>query len=194
MEDEKLTKEEIMHYQCQDIEEDYDQMFAAGLQWTMDEEEAKDAQEHALEYKRERDALKIQIDELKKAHAMELTRMKAAYQAEMVTLREERNRLAHGHGVKPVDEAVDREPSVTIAEVVSLVKERFTKNGAMEVTTLLFHLAGEKDIMTKEIFKLIDGIVPAVINREHQSFNFNNTVHQVNVNNQVENRFMPPES
>lgn len=196
MEDEKLTKEEIVHYQCQDIEEDYDQMFAAGLQWTMDEEEAKDAQEHALEYKRERDALKIQIDELKKAHAMELTRMKAAYQAEMATLREERNRLAHCQGARPVDEATDNEPTVTIVEVVNLVKERFTKIGAMEVSTLLFHLAGEKGIMTNEIFKLIDGIVPAVLSRDtqHQSFNFNNTVHQVNVNNQVKNRFMPPES
>lgn len=187
MEDEEMTKEEIIHYQCQDIEE-YDRMFAAGLQWTMDEEEAKDAQEHALDYKHERDALKYQIEELKKSHAMELARVKAAYQAEMATLREERNRLAHCQGARPVDEATDNEPTVTIVEVVNLVKERFTKIGAMEVSTLLFHLAGEKGIMTNEIFKLIDGIVPAVINREHQSFNFNNTVHQVNINSEVENK------
>ena len=188
MEDEDMTTEEIVHYQCQDIEEDYDRMFAAGLQWTMDEEEAKDARDHALEYKRERDALKNQLEGLQKVHAMELTRMKAAYQAKMATLREERNRLAHYPVQCPIEKTVDSKPSLTIAEVVNLVKERFTKNGALEVSTLLFHLAGEKNILTNEVFKLIDGIVPAVINREHQTFNFNNTVQQVNVNSEVENK------
>ena len=188
MEDEELTREEWIHYQCPDIEEECDQMFAAGLQWTL-EEEAKDAQEHALEYKRERDALNIQIDELKKAHAMELTRMKAAYQAEMATLRGERNRLAHCPGTRPVDEIADSAPLVTIAELVNLVKERFTKLGAMEVSTLLFHLAGEKGVMTDEVFKMIDGIMPTVINREHQTINIHEPK-QVNINPQkVENKY-----
>ena len=84
-----MTREEAVHYQCPDIEE-YDRMFAAGYNQTMEEEEEKYAQKHALEYKRENDVLRVQIQEQRKSHEMEIARLKAYYEAEVSKLKKKK--------------------------------------------------------------------------------------------------------
>lgn len=187
--DEEMSREEIIHYQMQgDLENDYDFMFAANLRQTMEEEEERDAKEHALEYKRECDALRNQLREQKKSHELEMTRLEAQYKAEIDQLRMERNKLAHESMAQQASPKPDEdEMKLGVTEVATHVKERFSKTGAEEVSTMLYHFAMEHDCLTKEIFNLIDGIVPAVILRDtpHQTFNmsnvqqFNNKPHQV---------------
>ena len=55
---------------------------------------------------------------------------------------------------------------LSLNEVAIHVKERFSKSGADEVCTMLYHMAIERGILEEDIFKLIDGIVPAVIQRD----------------------------
>ena len=185
--DDVMTKEEIIHYQMQgDLANDYDFMFAANLKQTMEEEEERDAKEHALEYKRECDALRNQLREQKKSYELEITRLEAQYKAEINRLKKERNRLAHEPSTHPASSKADeKELKMGVSEVAAHVKERFSKPGAEEVCTMLYHFAMEHNCLTKDIFILIDGIVPAIIKREmpHQTFNMPN-VQQFNNNPQ----------
>lgn len=71
--------------------------------------------------------------------------------------------------------------------MATFVKERFSRAGANEVCTMLYSKASEHRFLEEDTFKLIDGIVPGVIEREkpHQTFEmpnvqqFNNNPHQV---------------
>lgn len=189
--DEEMTEEEIIHYQMQgELDSDYDFMFAAGLRQTMEEEEERDAKEHALEYKRECDALRNQLHEQKKLHELEITRLEAQYKAELNRLRMERNRLAHEPQEQRPVASDSSEMKLGVSEVAAHVKERFSKTGAEEVSTMLYHFAMEHECLTRETFRLIDGIVPAVIQRDkpHQSVDIT-TAGQVNINPEVHNHY-----
>ena len=161
-------------------------------------------------YRQERDALQGQIEEMRKRHAMELARMEAQYRAELEALRKENSKLirwpskrrAEGSVEKEieekgvgesVEEASEGAGSVVEAgvqelvfgleEVAAHVKERFSKSGGEEVSTMLYHLAVEHGVLSEETFRLIDGIVPAILHRDLPQQNI--TVSNVNQLNNV---------
>ena len=190
---EDMTQEEAIHYQCQDIEE-YDRMFAAGLKQTMEEEEEMYAKEHALEYKRENDVLRYQLQEQRKTHEMEIAQIKATYETAIKELRHERNMLAHEpvttYNVQNQNSNPD-ELTLTVTEIVDHVKENFSQSGAQEVSTMLFQFVVNHNHLDKGTLKRICDIVPSIINRDRQQNNLGiNTVQQLNINPQtVTNNF-----
>ena len=164
--DETMTKKSLRNklmYQ----KNNYDFISAAIIQQYLEKEEERDAKEHAMEYKRECDALRNQLREQKKTHELEITRLEARYKAEINRLKMERNKLAQTPSSHQASLKSDnKELKLCISEVAAHVKERFSKPGAEEVSTMLYHFAMIHDGLNKETFKLIDGIVPAVIQRD----------------------------
>lgn len=137
--------------------------------------------------KKERDSLKSQIADLKKSHAMEMAKKEAMYKAEIDKIRKERNKLAHEPVVvkTPIKEAKPKELTLTLSEVATFVMERFSRAGANEVCTMLYGKASEHGFLGEDTFKVIDGIVPGVIEREkpHQTIEIPQAG-QVNINPQ----------
>ena len=129
--------------------------------------------------KRKYDALRNQIREQKLFYESEITRLEEHYKDEINRLEIELNKSAHEASPKSEKE----EMKLDVSEVVAYVKERFSKSGAEEMSIMLYHFAGEHDCLTKKIFKLIDGIVPAIMHRDalHQTFSMPN-IQQFNNN------------
>lgn len=145
--------------------------------------------------KDERDSLKKQLDELQKKHQLELAKMEAKYQVELSKKKDNDEQTSKEHAQGSHDDIKEDEPgkkefSLTVTEIARQVKERFSKEGALEVSTMLYHLAVERGCLEEELFKMIDGILPAVLKREpiHQTFNMPN-VEQFNNNPQTVNNY-----
>ena len=135
--------------------------------------------------KQERDSLKTQLADLQKSHEMEMARMEAKYKGEIEKIRIERNKLAHEPVVvkTTIKEAKPKELTLTLSEVAAFVKERFSRAGANEVCTMLYSKASDHGFLGEDTFKVIDGIVPGVIEREkpHQTIDIPQAG-QVNIN------------
>lgn len=162
-------------------------MFTVHLRRAMEKKEKRDAQKYALEYKRECDVLRIQLQELKKIHELEITRLEAQYTAEINRLKMECDKLAHEPSTHQASfKSDDEDLKLSVSEVTAHVKEVFSKPCVVEACTMLFHLAMEHDCQNKEIFKLINGLLSAAIQRvaPYQIFNIPN-VQQLNMNPQV---------
>lgn len=192
---ETMTREEAIRYQCPDDEADF--MFAANMRQTMAEEEEEYAKAHALQYKRENEVLRYQLQEERKSHEMEIARLKAKYEADLKNLRYERNRLAHNVEVPSPqkDAGAQKDLMLSLTEMSNHVIERFSKSGAEEVSTMLYHFAVEYGFLEKDVLMKIDGIVPAIIQRDKPQQNINMPqVSQVNINPQkVTNHFKDKE-
>lgn len=143
--------------------------------------------------KEERDCLKAQIDELHKSHEMELAKMEAQFKAEIDKIKKERNKLAHEPETsqEQVPANGTKELTLTLSEITAFVKERFSKSGADEICTMLYGKAAEHGYLGENTFKLIDGIVPAVIERDKPLHKVDiSQANQVNINPQeVVNHF-----
>ena len=151
-----------------DPDTDYDFMFAAGLKQTM--EEAYD--DRAEQYKQERDTYKYRLEEQKKAHAAELARIEANYQAEIARLKTLLEQQPQPQAPTPETtppNATTTDPAFTITEMVALVKERFSKPGADEVSAMFYSLAAEHRFLDGDVLKLINGIVPAILQRDSRN-------------------------
>ena len=142
----------------------------------------------ARQYLQERNALRLQLEELQASHAMELARMEARYQAEIEKLRQENNRFIRWPSRKRPDALEPSQWSSNVLmfhldEVADYMKERFSKSGAEEASAMLYHLAVKHGALGEETLKLIDSIVPAILKRStlHQIFNLPN-VQQFNNN------------
>ena len=142
----------------------------------------------ARQYLQERNALRLQLEELQASHAMELARMEARYQAEIEKLRQENSRFIRWPSRKRPDALEPSQWSSNVLmfhldEVADYMKERFSKSGAEEVSAMLYHLAVKHGALGEETLKLIDSIVPAILKRNplHQIFNLPN-VQQFNNN------------
>lgn len=168
--------------QDDDPDTDYDFMFAANLKQTM--EEAYD--DRAEQYKQERDTYKYRLEEQKKAHAAEIARLEANYQAEIArlkTLLEQQPQPVAPAPEAATPNATPTEPAFTLTEMVALVKERFSKPGADEVSAMFYSLAAEHQYLGGDVLKLINGIVPAVLQRDSRNQYFELTnVQQFNNN------------
>ena len=134
----------------------------------------------AEQYKQERDEVRQECEDQKKAYELQLARL----EAKLAELKNERNQLAHQPALQDVDKGNTKELILTLNEVATHVKERFSKSGADEVSTMLYHMAIERGILEEETFKLIDGIVPAVLRRDVSQTHVEiPTATQVNINN-----------
>ncbi len=133
----------------------------------------------AMRYREERDALRLQLEEMRKSHAMELARLEAEYKVEIEALREDNEKLIRW--------PLKKKPSLltqsaqgsnvlvfSINDVAAHVKERFSRSGGEEVCTMLYRFAVEYGNLSEETFKLIDSIMPAIMKRDHphQTFEF----------------------
>lgn len=150
-----------------DSDSDYDFVLAANMKQTM--EEAYD--DRAEQYKQERDTYKFRLEEQKKTHAAELARLEANYKAEIArlkTLLEQQPQQSPTENTVP-SESNQTEPSFTITEMVALVKERFSKSGADEVSALFYSLAAEHQYLSGDVLKLINGIEPAILQRDSRN-------------------------
>ena len=55
---------------------------------------------------------------------------------------------------------------LSVSEMIEIVKERFSKSGADEFYGMISNLAVKHGWMNESLWKMIDGIVPAVIERD----------------------------
>ena len=147
--------------------------------------------EEVDDLKKERTRLMAELIDLQKSHEMEMARMEAQYKAEIEKVRNERNLLAHAPVVEPEPETKPMELTLTLTEIADHVKARFSKSGADEICTLLYGKAAEHGYLGEETFKLIDGIVPAILKRDKPQQTIEiPKVQQLNINPQeVVNHF-----
>ena len=125
---------------------------------------------------------------------MEKARLEAQYKAEIEKVRKERNMLAHAPVVEHEPEAKPKELTLTLTEIADHVKARFSKSGADEICTLLYGKAAEHGYLGEETFKLIDGIVPAILKRDKPQQTIEiPKVQQVNINPQTVNNHLKDE-
>ena len=125
----------------------------------------------AKQYREERDALRSQLEEMRKSHAMELARMEAKYRAEIKELMEENSRFfrrpskRRSASLKAAGRSTDI-LMLDIQDVAEHVKERFSRSGGEEVSAMLYRFAVEHGNLSEETFKLIDSIIPAIMKRD----------------------------
>lgn len=127
-------------------------------------------------------------EEMKKSHELELERVKAKYEAEIAELKQQFAMLTgnemEAEGGDSDGKTESEEQTLKIPEMVEHVKQRFSKAAAEEFSIMYYQLARKKDNkLDEETSKLIDGIVPAILQRDahHQTINIP-TAQQVNIN------------
>lgn len=160
----EMTEQEVKGYQAPDGEE-YDRMFAAGLQRTMDEEEEREAKENALQIMRERDALKSQLEQSKRDYESDLARIETQYRKEIEKLKAE---LAKKSAEQPKEGTNNTEPkelSFTVTEIVNDAKKWFHESGALEISNMLYRLTIDHNYLEGDVWNLINSIIPAVEKR-----------------------------
>lgn len=126
----------------------------------------------AKQYREERDALRMQMEEIRKSHAMELARMEAKYRAEIKELMEENSKFFRRPSKRrPASlKAAGRSADILmldIQDVADHVKKRFSKSAGEEICAMLYRLAVEHGNLAEETFKQIDSIIPAIMERDH---------------------------
>lgn len=134
----------------------------------------------------ENNELQQRLDELQHTNEVERNRIEAKYQAEIAELKQRINESApktvsdeDAHKSKPA------ELTLTISELTDYVKERFSKSGGDEVSTMLYHIAMERGNLDEETFRLIDSIGPAIWKRDLPFTKVEiPTAQQVNINPQ----------
>lgn len=141
---------------------------------------SRELRDVANQYKQERDDLQQRNEDQKKAYDLQVARL----EAKLAELKDERNQLAHQP--QSLEESNKKKELVlTLSEVATHVKERFSKSGADEVSTMLYHMAMQHGFLEEETFKLIDSIVPAILKRDIPQTNVDvKTAGQVNINPQ----------
>lgn len=138
----------------------------------------------ANQYKQERDEARQQCEEQKKTYEMELARLEAKYENAVKELEETTKSEVSVEGTST-------ELSLTVSEMAEHVKERFSKAGAEEFITMYYRLAMKHGNLDEDTCKIIDDIVPAVIERDKPLHKVDiSQANQVNINPQeVVNHF-----
>ena len=134
----------------------------------------------------ENDELQQRLDELQHTNEVERNRIEAKYQAEIAELKQ---RISESAAKTVSDEDAHKskpaELTLTISELTDYVKERFSKSGGDEVSTMLYRLATKHRNLDEETFRLIDSIGPAIWERDHPFTKVEiSTAQQVNINPQ----------
>ena len=161
----KITRKEAPHYKAPDDDE-VETAFAVEMRQYEEEEEQREAQEHALEYMHECYALRSKLRELQSNHELELARLETQYQSKIAEL---------------------RAAVFNISEMVEYVKAKFSLASAKDFKTMCYRLflnRGER--VDEETVTLLDGIDEVIKQREakHQIIKIPNAG-QVNISPQA---------
>ena len=158
---------------------------------------ARELRNTAEQYKQERDEIRSIYAEQMRNHAKEKARMEAKFQAELEEMRQrlEQSTIASQAPVveaplmeTAVEDASPKELTLTVSEIVSDVKERFSKQGATELSTMLYRMATKHRYLDESLWVLIESIDTAIEKRDalRQTFNIP-SAQQVNINNETVN-------
>lgn len=184
-EEEEITPEEARHYQWPDDEAEYDYMFAAGYNQTMEEAEKKEEAEKAEQYKQERDELQRQIVELRKEYEAKMAQREMVFRTEMESMRQEMVAqfevmvTRQAEQMKQVEARMSEGFAITVADMTKYVKEFFSVEAANQFINMYYHFALPCNNLDDA--KLMDEIIPAIHQRLtlHQSYHID-TVKQFN--------------
>ena len=132
-----------------------------------------------LSYKEQLDNLRKIYEELKRAKENEIRALEYHHQYEVKELRE----LLENKALEKKWHNDSKVLLFTFTEMVEIVKERFSKGAAEEFCNMLYQLALKHGYLDRGITKEIDGIVPAILQRNalHQTLEFHDT-NMVNIN------------
>ncbi len=131
--------------------------------------------------------LNHELVEQQHQHELEISKMEAQYETEIVALKK---KLALLSGEEKVAEACSttgesdsKDIALSVSEMVAHVKECFDEAAAYQFCHLFYSLASKHGHLNKEASALIDSIIPAIKVREarHQTINIP-TVQQLNLN------------
>lgn len=139
-----------------------------------------------------------QIDEQQTNYKLELARVEAKYQAEVAELKRQLEQKANEEENVQRVEYTPSHPkqgqSLMIDEMVKHVKQRFSKSAAEEFCTMYYHLAMEHGGLDEETSKLVDSIVPAILQRDVPQPTLNiDTATQVNLGPKEVNNYFKEE-
>ena len=176
-----------------DVDTEEERSFPAGIRQMKEEEKAY--QEEL--FKQKHKALIWQKEEQRKYYEARISQLEYNYSKEIEELKKAlEEKQQHDAEPTPVanDVPVDETPkvaSLTIAEMVAHIKDRFSKTAADEFVSMFYKISMDHGDVDEEAAKLIDDIIPAIIRRDSpQQIVDITTAHQVNVSPQkVENQF-----
>ena len=116
-------------------------------------------------------------------HERELKELKCQYQAEIDDLKRQLEKKQLDCQVAQCVDAVSVDFNLPVSEMIMIAKERFSKTGADELYGLLCKLAVKHGYMSESVWHMLDGIVPAILQRDthHQTINIP-SAQQVNIN------------
>ena len=181
----KMIHPEYNDKQLSDDELDY--KFSMGLARAMEVELNKD--ESKEDIITERDEAVRKCEELRKSHELDVARL----EAEISDLKQQLERKPKAKADKEENKAnpADNTIPITVEDMVAFVKREFSETSAVEFSLMLYKLAEAKNFHSKDFSALVNGIRDAIKQRDalQQTFNFNESVSQLNVSNQVENKF-----
>lgn len=116
-------------------------------------------------------------------HEREINELKSNYQAEIDDLKRQLEQKQLDCQVAQCVDAVSVDFNLPVSEMITVAKERFSKTGADELYGMLCKLAVKHGYMSEPVWQMLDGIVPAILQRDahHQTINIP-TAQQVNIN------------
>ncbi len=167
-----------------DTVEEYDEMFAAGYNQTL--EEAEDDKEEF--YRQECNNLRHQLGELTKSHEAQLAEREARFKSEIEALEKEllavKEQQAKNLETKSAQETVplSKEFSLTITEMASYVTKNFSEAAANEFINMYYHFAIKYNNLDDKASKVMDDVIPAIHRRNAPHTHIDiPTAHQVNI-------------
>lgn len=169
-----------------DGDEDKEEILADAYNQALEEDAIiKDKQ-----YKQECEALRNQLEQLKKFYENDLESIEAKYQAEIIALKKNLDKKAAAKAKSEETQNVTPQESyITISEIVSDAKVWFHESGASELTNLLYRYIKRHNYQDRDqLWEQIDSIIPAVEKRiaPQQNLSFDSPG-QVNINSEVNN-------
>jgi cell division FtsZ-interacting protein ZapD len=159
--------------------------------WKLDESQL-------LMFNTQIEELMKQSEEQQTNYELELARVEAKYQAEVAELKRQLEQKANEEENVQRVEFTPSHPkqgqSLMIDEMVKHVKQRFSKSAAEEFCTMYYHLAMEHGGLDEETSKLVDSIVPAILQRDVPQHTLNiDTATQVNLGPKEVNNYIKEE-
>ena len=143
-------------------------------------------EETDLVYREQLNALKARYERLERAHRQEIEALKRKHEEEMADIRRQ---MQKNNRRLPF---INNDPYLmSVEDIVEVAKERFSRSAADELTNLLYKLSFRYHYENSGFTRMIDNLVPAVMEREspHHTIEIP-AAHQVNINPQlVTNQF-----
>ena len=159
-----------------DETEDYDRMFAAGYQQTV-EEDMNDKDEQFREERKMLENqiknLKLQLEEQQKNYEAKMKDRELVFMAEMESMRKELldkcqkaiisyEKLATAHAIEVHH---PKSFSLAVSDMVVYVKKFFSESAANQFINMYYHYAIKYNRVGDEVSQLMDGIIPSIQQR-----------------------------